>query len=66
VLTDGRAPAAGAAATRLGRTADAVHVVDSEEGPVRLGLARSLASAAGGSVIALPATPSSSPRRRSA
>jgi len=54
VLTDGRAPDAGAAAARLGRTADAVHVVDTEEGAVRLGLARSLAAAAGASVIALP------------
>lgn len=54
VLTDGRAPAAGAAAARLGRAADAVHVVDTEEGAVRLGLARGLAVAAGASLIALP------------
>ncbi len=54
VLTDGRAPEARAAAIRLGRTADAVHIVDTEDGAVRLGLARSLASAAGGSVVALP------------
>ena len=66
VLTDGRAPEAGGAAARLGGTADAVHVVDTEEGPVRLGLARALATAAGGSVIALPGAPSPSPRRRAA
>ncbi len=66
VLTDGRAPEAGAAAARLGRTADAVHVVDTEEGPVRLGLARSLAAAAGGSVITLPGSPTATPRRRAA
>ncbi len=54
VLTDGRAPESAAAAARLGRTADAVHVVDTEEGAVRLGLARTLALAAGASVIQLP------------
>ncbi|HWC25624.1 MAG TPA: VWA domain-containing protein [Solirubrobacteraceae bacterium] len=54
VLTDGRAPAAGAAAARLGRAADAVHVVDTEHGAVRLGLARALALAAGASVVELP------------
>jgi magnesium chelatase subunit D len=53
VLTDGRAPQAGAAAARLGRSADAVHVVDTEEGAVRLGLARGLAAAAGASLIPL-------------
>ncbi len=63
VLTDGRAPAAAAAAARLGRTADAVHVVDTEEGAVRLGLARELAVAAGASVVELPATRRPSPRR---
>jgi magnesium chelatase subunit D len=52
VLTDGRVAdpdklVAGAAAT-LGRTAAAVHVVDTEDGPVRLGLATALAAAAGG------------------
>ncbi len=54
VLTDGRAPAATAAAARLGRAADAVHVVDTEAGAVRLGLARTLALAAGASVVSLP------------
>jgi magnesium chelatase subunit D len=63
VLTDGRAPAASAAAARLGRAADAVHVVDTEEGAVRLGLARELAVAAGGDLIALPAIRHPSPRR---
>jgi magnesium chelatase subunit D len=63
VLTDGRAPAASAAAARLGRAADAVHVVDTEDGAVRLGLARELAVAAGGGLIALPAIRHPSPRR---
>jgi magnesium chelatase subunit D len=52
VLTDGRVAdprgEARAAAARLGRAAAAVHVVDTEDGPVRLGLAAALASAAGG------------------
>jgi magnesium chelatase subunit D len=52
VLTDGRvadpAGAARSAAVALGRDAAAVHVVDTEEGPVRLGLAASIAAAAGG------------------
>jgi magnesium chelatase subunit D len=54
IFTDGRASdrdgAVRAAALQLGRVADAVHVVDTEEGPVRLGLARALAAAAGASV----------------
>jgi magnesium chelatase subunit D len=62
VLTDGRAPEAGAAAARLGRSADAVHVVDTEEGAVRLGLARALAVAAGASLIPLR-LPQPMPRR---
>ena len=36
-----------AAAARLGRAADAAHVIDIEDGPVRLGLAARLAEAAG-------------------
>jgi magnesium chelatase subunit D len=52
VFTDGRvadpAGAARAAATRLGHAAAAVHVVDTEEGAVRFGLAAALAGAAGG------------------
>ncbi|MCP9491815.1 MAG: VWA domain-containing protein, partial [Solirubrobacteraceae bacterium MAG38_C4-C5] len=51
VLTDGRVAdedgAVRVAAARLGRTAAAVHVVDTEEGRVRLGLAGALAAAAG-------------------
>jgi magnesium chelatase subunit D len=62
VLTDGRAPEARAAAARLGHIADAVHIVDTEEGAVRLGLARALALAAGASLIALPRS-HPSPRR---
>jgi len=54
VLTDGRvhdpAREIPLAAARLGRTASAVHVVDIEDGPVRLGLAGALAAAAGASV----------------
>jgi magnesium chelatase subunit D len=57
VLTDGRvadpAGAARAAAARLGRAATAVHVVDTEEGAVRIGLAPSLAKAAGGRLHSL-------------
>jgi magnesium chelatase subunit D len=53
LLTDGRVAdqrgEARAAAARLGRAAAAVHVIDTEEGPVRLGLACALAAAAGGS-----------------
>jgi magnesium chelatase subunit D len=54
VLTDGRIADPGgvalAAAGRLGRAADAVHVVDTEAGPARVGLAAALAAAAGGRV----------------
>jgi magnesium chelatase subunit D len=57
VLTDGRVADPGGeiprAAARLGRAAAAVHVVDTEDGPVRLGLAVALARAAGGQVHAL-------------
>jgi magnesium chelatase subunit D len=51
VLTDGRVEdperAVPRAAARLARAAAAVHVVDIEDGPVRLGLAGTLAAAAG-------------------
>jgi Mg-chelatase subunit ChlD len=47
------AGAARAAAQRLGRSAAAVHVIDTEEGAVRIGLAASLATAAGGQVHSL-------------
>jgi magnesium chelatase subunit D len=57
VLTDGRvadpAGEARAAAARLGRAAAAVHVVDTEDGPVRLGFAAAVASAAGGRLHSL-------------
>jgi magnesium chelatase subunit D len=52
VLTDGRVAdpdqAVARAAAQLGRAAHAVHVVDTEDGPVRLGLAGAIAAAAGG------------------
>jgi magnesium chelatase subunit D len=57
LLTDGRVadPAgdARAAAARLGRLAAAVHVIDTEDGPVRLGLAAALAESAGGALHTL-------------
>jgi magnesium chelatase subunit D len=65
VLTDGRAQDSGGAipraAARLGRAADAVHVIDTEDGPVRLGLAAGIAAAAGGQVHRLAAA--AAPRR---
>ncbi len=67
LLTDGRvADPDGAAARRrdaLGRAAAAVHVIDTEDGAVRLGLAAELAAAAGR--CARDSTPSDY-RRRSA
>jgi magnesium chelatase subunit D len=61
VLTDGRvADPAGAirrSAAALGRAAAVVHVVDTEEGPVRVGLAGALAAAAGARVHALAPAP---------
>ncbi|HEY2600350.1 MAG TPA: VWA domain-containing protein [Thermoleophilaceae bacterium] len=66
VLTDGRVRdsdgAIPRAAAALGRAADTVDVVDTEEGPVRVGLAATIASAAGGRVH--PLVPA--PRRRAA
>jgi magnesium chelatase subunit D len=60
VLTDGRVQdpdgAVPAAAVRLGRAADAVHVVDTEDGPVRLGLAAALARSASGHLHELETT----------
>jgi magnesium chelatase subunit D len=54
VLTDGRVrdpdEAIPRAAAALGRAASAVEVVDTEEGPVRVGLAGAIAAAAGGRV----------------
>jgi magnesium chelatase subunit D len=59
VLTDGRAPdpdgRIAAAATTLGRVADAVSVIDTEDGVVRLGLAGRVALAAGGQTFRLAA-----------
>jgi magnesium chelatase subunit D len=62
VLTDGRVAdrerAIPRAAARLGRAAAVVHVIDTEDGPVRLGLAADIATAAGGQVHRLaPAAP---------
>jgi magnesium chelatase subunit D len=63
LLTDGRVsePAAEVrrAAGRLSRAADAVHVVDTEEGAVRVGLAASIAAAAGGRLHRLGVAPAS-------
>jgi magnesium chelatase subunit D len=61
VLTDGRvrdpANEVPRAAARLSRAADAVHVVDIEEGAVRIGLAATIAAAAGGRVHRLGVAP---------
>jgi magnesium chelatase subunit D len=66
VLTDGRVRdpdgAVTAAAGGLGRAATAVEVVDTEEGPVRVGLAATIARAAGGRVHRLAPGPSTSRR----
>jgi magnesium chelatase subunit D len=66
VLTDGRVQdpdgAIPRAAAALGRAATAVEVVDTEEGPVRVGLASALAAAAGGRVHRL--VPVATPSRR--
>ncbi len=63
ILTDGRTTdglaVVGAYASRLGRVADAVTVIDAEDGPVRLGFAHTIARAAGGRVFALGATATS-------
>jgi magnesium chelatase subunit D len=68
VLTDGRVQDPDAAIPRaaaaLGRAATAVEVVDTEEGPVRVGLASALAAAAGGRVHRL--VPVAVPARRAA
>jgi magnesium chelatase subunit D len=70
VLTDGRVQdprgAVPAAARALGRAADAVHVVDIEEGHVRLGLAGGVAAAAGGRLHRLTPTIRPDARRRAA
>ena len=59
VLTDGRVSDPGravrTAAASLGRTADAVQVIDTEDGPVRVGLTGELAQAAGAGLHTLRA-----------
>jgi magnesium chelatase subunit D len=59
VLTDGRVPDPDGlvrdAAGRLSRAADAMHVIDLEDGPIRLGLAAELAAAAGARLHTLSA-----------
>jgi magnesium chelatase subunit D len=65
VFTDGRVSDPNGevlrAGARLARAADAMHMIDTEDGPVRLGLAGALAAAAGASVHTLH--PSTSTRR---
>jgi magnesium chelatase subunit D len=57
VLTDGRVGDPDgeitAAARRLGNAADALHVIDTEDGPVRVGVAAALAAAGNGHVHTL-------------
>lgn len=57
VLTDGRVAdpdgAVRAAAAALGRIADAVQVIETEDGPVRVGLAGAIAAASGGELHTL-------------
>jgi Mg-chelatase subunit ChlD len=59
VLTDGRVSdpdgRVRSAAAALGRAADAVRVIDTEDGPVRVGLAGALAEAAHGDLYPLRA-----------
>jgi magnesium chelatase subunit D len=70
VLTDGRAhdPAGEIprAAARLGLLASAVHVIDTEDGPVRLGLAGAVATAAGARLHQLLSAGHQPSRRRAA
>jgi magnesium chelatase subunit D len=60
ILTDGRLPeppqAMLRAAAALGRAADAVSVIDTEDGAVRVGLASQIATAAGGALHRLTPT----------
>ncbi|MDX6565595.1 MAG: magnesium chelatase subunit [Gaiellales bacterium] len=64
VLTDGRVADPDGlvreAAGRLARGADAMHVIDLEDGPIRLGLAAELAAAAGARLHTLSAAPTTS------
>jgi magnesium chelatase subunit D len=70
VLTDGRVrdPAGEVprAAARLGRAAEAVHVIDTEDGPVLLGLAAAVAVAAGAQLHRLLDPDDSLPARSAA
>ncbi|HEV3034833.1 MAG TPA: VWA domain-containing protein [Solirubrobacteraceae bacterium] len=70
VLTDGRvhdpAREIPPAAARLGRTASAVHVIDIEDGPVRLGLAGAVAMAAGARLHRLLGRHEERPKRSAA
>jgi magnesium chelatase subunit D len=70
VLTDGRvhdpAREIPQAAARLGHTASAVHVIDIEDGPVRLGLAGTVATAAGARLHRLLGAREERPRRSAA
>ena len=65
VLTDGRVTDSGgalrSAAAALGRAADAVEIIDTEDGPVRVGIASAIAHAARGRVHAL--VPNTTSRR---
>jgi magnesium chelatase subunit D len=66
LVTDGRATALAAAeraATALAREAAGIVVVDSEQGPVRLGGAARLATAAGARLLSLDALATGAPRR---
>jgi magnesium chelatase subunit D len=60
LLTDGRVTEAAGqvlgAAVALGRAADAVEVIDTEDGPVRVGIAGEIAAAAGGRIHQLVTT----------
>jgi magnesium chelatase subunit D len=68
VLTDGRVQdpdgTIARASAALGRAAGTVEVVDTEDGPVRVGLAHAIAAAAGGRVHRL--VPAGATSRRAA
>lgn len=75
LVTDGRANVGGSdpgaaarrAAAALRREGATLAVIDSEQGPVRLGMAAALAEAAGAPIVSLDAlAPEAAPRRRAA
>ncbi|MHB1808261.1 MAG: VWA domain-containing protein [Solirubrobacteraceae bacterium] len=70
ILTDGRvgdpAGEVHAAAARLGSVSGAVHVIDTEDGPVRIGLAGALASASGAQLHRLAGASAPQARRDAA